>query len=269
MKFTFPILAIVVCLGAAYFSWTESEKFKQVQSERLEAIKTNKVVSANADAADVKIKAEREVLAKAKDNLAVLEQTVAALESDATSFKNELKKLDARLASQNAEFAQLDETMKEVEAVFAGLGEDVNIDNLGEKIEQIEADIDAKTAKVDELDELLKGADSNLASKRKDVSRLVDRKTARNKRISGNALVARVTAVNQEWGFLVIGAGKNSGFTPQTGLLVERNGRMIGRVSPSSIEPTQTIADIELESLAPGVRIQSGDTVILEKPAAN
>jgi hypothetical protein len=44
---------------------------------------------------------------------------------------------------------------------------------------------------------------------------------------------------------------------------------MIGEVRPSSIEPNQTIAEINLESLASGVRLQPGDRVILAEPAAN
>jgi hypothetical protein len=91
----------------------------------------------------------------------------------------------------------------------------------------------------------------------------------RSSRISRNSMEAVITAVNQDWGFLVIGAGSNSGFTPQTDLLVRRDGRKIGRVRPSSIEPTQTIAEIDLESLAPGVRLQPGDRVILAKPTSN
>ena len=82
-------------------------------------------------------------------------------------------------------------------------------------------------------------------------------------------LHAVVTAVNQDWGFLVIGAGSNSGFTPQSSLIVQRNGRRVGRVRPSSIEPTQTIAEIDLDSLATGVRIQPGDRVILATPTSN
>jgi hypothetical protein len=78
-----------------------------------------------------------------------------------------------------------------------------------------------------------------------------------------------VTAVNQDWGFLVIGAGSNSGFTPQTSLIVQRDGRLIGRVRPSSIEPTQTIAEIDFKSIATGVRIQPGDRVMLATPATN
>jgi hypothetical protein len=80
---------------------------------------------------------------------------------------------------------------------------------------------------------------------------------------------AVVTAVNQDWGFLVIGAGTNSGFAPQSSLLIERDGRKIGRVKPSAIGPNQTVAEIELESVASGVRLQPGDRVILATPSAN
>lgn len=67
---------------------------------------------------------------------------------------------------------------------------------------------------------------------------------------------------------MVIGAGSNVGFTPQTKLLVKRDGVLIGRINPTSIEPSQTIAEIEASSLAPGTSIQPGDRVILAVPAA-
>jgi chromosome segregation ATPase len=145
----------------------------------------------------------------------------------------------------------------------------VNIDNIGEKVAEIEETLKTKRAAAEELDTLIEGAKTNLATKQSEVQRLVERKEDRNARIARNAMEARVTAVNQDWGFLVIGAGSNSGFTPQTALLVKRDGRLIGRVNPSAIEPNQTIAEIDLKSLSSGVRIQPGDRVILAKPASN
>jgi hypothetical protein len=108
-----------------------------------------------------------------------------------------------------------------------------------------------------------------LETKQQEVARLVERKGARNARIGRNSVEARVTAVDNEWGFVVIGAGSNSGFSPQTTLLVKRDGKLIGKVNPSAIEPTQTIGEIEYKTLLPGVRIQPGDSVMLAKPAAN
>lgn len=91
----------------------------------------------------------------------------------------------------------------------------------------------------------------------------------RSARIGANSIEAVVTAVNQDWGFLVVGAGSNSGFTPQSGLLIQRDGQVIAKVRPSAIEPTQTIAEIDFSSLAPGVRLQTGDQAILATPAVN
>lgn len=269
MKFIFPILAILVCLGAAYYTWSVSEQFSEVQGARLESINTNRSVAAKADVADKNITDEEALLEQSKDSLALVTQSVSALQSDAVTLKNDLSKIDNELAGQDAEFKELERTLEEVNVIFEGLEEDVDIDNLAEKITEIEEDVKAKRTRVEELETLIAGARSTLETKRKDIDRLVKRKEARNRRIARNAMEARITAVNQDWGFLVIGAGSNSGFTPQTTLLVTRNGRMIGKVSPSAIEPTQTIAEIDLDSLSPGVRIQPGDSVILAKPSTN
>ncbi|MFK7851994.1 MAG: hypothetical protein AB8D78_13545 [Akkermansiaceae bacterium] len=268
MKFIFPILAILVSLGAVYFTLTESEKFENIQGERLEAISTNKTVTRTADALDVKNTELQENLDTAKNNLELAIQNNNALESTGNALKNEVQKLAGQLAAQEEEIGKLNEAIKNIEQGFAGMG-DVTIDNLPDKVAEINENLKTKRAEAERLQEEIEGATARLATKREEVQRLVQRKTARNKRISLNSMEARITAVNQDWGFVVIGAGSNSNFTPQTSLLVKRDGRLIGSVSPSAIEPTQTIADIDLESLVPGVRLQPGDRVILAKPASN
>ena len=271
MKFVFPILAILVCGAAAYFSFTQSGKFQEYQDARLLAIDTNKTVTASAEKADADIEKETALLDTSKKNLEIATQSVIALTSTATQLKNELSQLDSDLAAQDSEFKELEKTIKEVQEAFAqfNLGGDVNLDNLPEKMAEVEEDIKVKRAKLEELEALVDGARKSLAAKQENVARLVARKAARDTRISRNAMEARVTAVDQDWGFLVIGAGSNSGFTPQTSLLVKRDGRLIGKVNPSAIEPTQTIAEIDFKTLAPGVRIQPGDSVILAKPSSN
>jgi len=268
MKFVFPILVIVVCLGAIYFTLTESAKFEAVQEERLTAISTNKTVTSNADVLEVKNDELQAQVDAAKDERELAIQTNSALQSTGNALKGEVSNLDGDLATQNAEFEELAETMKEIEKFFDTLG-GVTIDNIGEKIAEIESDVKSKRDKVEELETLVEGAKSSLATTQSEIQRLVERKEARAKRIALNSMEARVTAVDQDWGFIVIGAGSNSGFTPQTALLVKRGGRLIGRVSPSAIEPNQTIADIDMKSLSNGVRIQPGDRVILAKPAGN
>ena len=124
-------------------------------------------------------------------------------------------------------------------------------------------------AKLDELETLVGSGEKALAARRSEIDTLMRRDIQRSARIARNSMEAVITAVNQDWGFLVIGAGANSGFTPQTSLLVQRDGQLVGRVTPSAIEPTQTIAEIDFDSLPAGARIQPGDRVILAKPNAN
>ncbi len=269
MKFIFPILAIVICLVASYFSLAESEKFGRVQTAKIEAKKTNRAVTTTADAVEVKSKAEQVLLEKSKEELAVANQKLIAIQSSGGTLRSEGARLDSQIAAQELEFEELETVIAEIKKVAADIGEDISVDNLDEKITEMEEELQEKQARTSELESLIEGGNTTLASRQADVQRLVDRKVAREKKIARNALVARITAVNQDWGFLVIGAGKNSGFTPQTQLIVQRNGRRIGKVTPSTIEATQTIAEIDLESLTPGVRIQPGDRVILAKPSSN
>jgi myosin heavy subunit len=269
MKFVFSILAILVCGGAAYFTMTQTEMFEENQSKRFVAIDTNKQVEATIADTEAKIEEEKRLLEISKDNLATVKASIDSLIPNRNSLKTESAQLDKELAEQKIQFDDVNKAIAEIQEIMKDLGGDVNIDNIGEKIAEVEEDIKVKRDKVDKLNGSIEESEKSLATKQEEVGRLASRKEARNLRINGNAMEARVTAVDQDWGFLVIGAGSNSGFTPQTTLLVQRDGILIGTVKPSSIEPTQTIAEIDAKSLSPGVRIQPGDRVILAKPATN
>ncbi len=269
MKAILYIVAIVVACGAAFFSMTHSSNFDALEKDRTETISKNKEATTKAEAADKNIKDEKAKLASSQDKQGLLEQSVSSLKSASSALNSELSKMDGDLKVQDEEFAQLAKALAEVNKILEALGGGVTLETLPEKITQIEDDQKAKQAKLEELQTLIGGAEKTLATGRAELDRLGKRVIERSSRIAANSMEAVVTAVNQEWGFLVIGAGSNSGFTPQTSLLVERDGRKIGRVRPSSIEPTQTIAEIDLESLSPGVRLQPGDRVILSKASSN
>lgn len=269
MKAILYIVAIVAICGAAFLSFNHSNKFKALEAKRAETIDSNKRTTADADGKDAEIKKEKARLAASKEKRDLLEQTVSALKDTGRALTSDVAKLKSDLKVQDEEFAELNKALNEVNVILQDLGGGVTLETLPEKIQQIEDDKKAKQTKLEELEVLIAGSEKGLVAARAEMDRIAKRMVERSSRISRNAMEAVVTAVNQDWGFLVIGAGSNSGFTPQTALLVERDGRMIGQVKPSSIEPTQTIAEIDLESLASGVRIQPGDRVILAKPTSN
>lgn len=269
MKPILPIVAILAACGASVFSFMQYQKFEALEKDRIATIAEKNQTNADADVADKNIKDEKAKLATSKEKQELLTQSVSSLKSAGISLANDVAKLNEDLKGQDEEFAQLNKALDEVNSILSALGGGVTLDTLTEKIQQIEDDKKAKQTKLEELEVLAGGAEKSLATTRAELDRLTKRVIERNARIGRNSMNAVVTAVNQDWGFLVIGAGSNSGFTPQTGLLVERDGRKIARVQPSSVEPTQTIAEIDLESLASGVRLQPGDRVILAQPVAN
>ena len=269
MKAIFYAVSLLVAAGAAYFSYDLSQKFQALEKVRVDTIAENTEKSARADGEEKRIKDFQGQLAQSKERRDLLTQSISSLKSTNISLASDFEKLGDDLKAQDDEFAQLKKTLEEVNEILKDLGGGVTLESLPDKITQITSDRDGKQKKLEELDTLVTGAEKNLATSRAELDRLNKRMIERSARINRNSMTAVLTAVNQEWCFVVIGAGSNSGFTPQTSLLVERDGRKIGRVKPSSIEPTQTIAEIDFESLSTGVRLQPGDRVILAAPNSN
>lgn len=269
MKVALYVVALLIIGAVGYLTLDQTRRFEELQTHRLDTIAEFVKTSAFADVKEKELKDERAVLAEVQNQRNILQESISALKSTGQALSRDVAALDVTLDTQKAEFAELDKTIKEIAEILKDLGGDVTYDNLPEKIEQIEEDKKQKIAKVDELETLIEAADSLLTKNKAELDRLVQRKVTRDARIGRNAMEAVINTVNYDWGFVVVNAGTNSGFNPQTTLLVQRDGRAIGRVRPSSIEPNQTIAEMDFASLATGVRIMPGDRVILENPASN
>ncbi len=262
-------LAILAIGGAAFLSTSIKGKLDAVEDARTEAVSANKKVLVSIGATEKEIKDKLAEINAAKEKLALATASVDAAKAAEKGFKNDAAKLDKELAGQAEEKALVDRAVEAANLALTGIGGGVTAENLPQKLQEIEDKKITSQKKLDELTTLTMGAQKTVLSNASELERVQKRISDRNSRIAKNSLQAVVTAVGQDWGFVVIGAGSNSGFSPQTALIVERDGKKIGRVRPSSVEPSQTIAEIELNSLAEGVRIEPGDRVILASPAAN
>jgi hypothetical protein len=93
-----------------------------------------------------------------------------------------------------------------------------------------------------------------------------DRETANTQRESGSSHRAgvhgTVLAYNQAYNFVVLNLGARNGVEANSEMLVLRDGTLIGKIRISSVEPATAIGDIINNSLARGVEIQPGDSVI-------
>lgn len=269
MKFAFLILAIVVSGVASYFTVVQTEKFQALQDLRIETNELIVRLSATNEARRGEIKdleGQREV---ALDERATAQSSVTVLKSDNGAIQRQVAGLDEKIVAQDVQLGELKQIIAGVKAEMAQINIDVSLNNINNNFKDLTASIEQKQETDQKLDESIANEEKRLADKRAEIDRYNGRIQARDLRIKQNEIEARVTAVNHDWGFVVIGAGSNSGFMPDTRLLIKRDGRLIGTVKPTAIELTQTIADIEFKSLAPGVRFQPGDEVILARPSDN
>jgi uncharacterized coiled-coil protein SlyX len=269
MKFVFLFLAIAVSGVASYFTATQTQKFQAIQDLRLKTEKENIVLSANITDRLEKIAIEEENKRIAEGERSVAQASVANFKAENNSIENQVGTLDAKLAAQEVLLGELRQVVAGVKQEFQKLNIEVTLGSIDDDFKTVTTSIEQKTGTDKGLDESIAKEEKRLADKRAEIDRYNTRIQQRDTRIAQNEIEARVSAVNHDWGFIVIGAGSNSGFMPDTKLLIKRNGRLVGTVKPSSIEPTQTIADIDFNSLAPGARFQIGDEVILAKPANN
>ncbi|MBB5351299.1 peptidoglycan hydrolase CwlO-like protein [Haloferula luteola] len=271
MKALFYVIAVLGTGVAAFFSASN----KKALSEQLESheatVSNNRRVSANIDKTQAELDDENTKLTTANEELAVVEASISTLKSDQSSIKREIATVEGELEEQKATLAEAEKARKEIEAALASLGitGPVTMESIQENIRTLTDKQKELNAEVEELTNNNEAAEKSIAQNREEISRLSRRKSERDARMGRNAMSSVVTGVDQNYGFVIIGAGTTSGFKPQTRLLVTRNGRRIAEVTPSSIESTQTVAEIDFDSLAPGVVIQPGDTVILAEPATN
>ena len=77
-----------------------------------------------------------------------------------------------------------------------------------------------------------------------------------------NGLQGRVLAVDRNWNFVVLNLGGRSGVNNNSTMIIRRGNSMVGRVKITSVEPSQSIADIVPNSVPAGVSVQAGDTVV-------
>jgi hypothetical protein len=107
----------------------------------------------------------------------------------------------------------------------------------------------------DSLQSQLKGAQNQLATAQKSIQ---DRQTMAVMK----GLRGQVLAVDRNWNFVVLNLGDRNGVVDNATLIVQRGASMVGRIRITSVEPSQSIADIIPNSVPAGISVQPGDLVV-------
>lgn len=255
------VLAIVCTLAAGFFSYSNVAK----QQEQLDATTDRERDNARLEATIQETKGEiKEVKEEIAREISELNTTIAAFESaeekvnSLTVSINEKKK---EIATQEDELEEGAKVRAKIQALFAG--ENIPIDKVGEYIAKLEAERKQLRVKQEEIAAIEETLSGTVDKNESQIAELEKRQAERTRRLKGNAAASLVTAVDNNWGIVVLKPHPDATINEESKLIVVRGSNHVGRLKVSSIEPNRIIADIDSESVVPGFRIRPGDRVIL------
>jgi cell shape-determining protein MreC len=261
-------LAVIFLLLAGFFALLNGQKVK--------ALRTN-TATARAPV-------------PAKVNAPTVGTTGAQQQGKTADTEDRAAKAEAALAQAEKEKAdlkgKLDATEQQIAALrqrAAGTGTNSNLSAPGTATAPAEnAQSTDLQSQVDDLRRQLDGAEKEkalLAEKLEDAQergpapKEVPKAETRKRRETASThretvsshragVHGTVLACNQAYNFVVLNLGARNGVESNSEMLVLRDGTLIGKIRISSVEPATAIGDIITNSLARGVQVQPGDSVI-------
>ncbi|MGV3659451.1 MAG: hypothetical protein ACO1TE_04685 [Prosthecobacter sp.] len=256
------ILSAVVILVSCFFAYQNGREFATVRKNVAD-------VAAN-------IKTEQVADQKLITSVGVLRGDIGRIQGDIDVEAEKLKAQRNKLAQAEGDATRTQEEydakatkQKELAAKLEKLPKDVKVETLSEDIARLkkeklefEAQAEAKKKEVIAEEEKVAGIQGRLDA-------VVHKIEERRKNFERNSLAARVLAVNHEWGFVVIDAGKATGLTEETKLIVTRGGQAVGKVSVMNVDNGRAMAAIVPDTVTSGEVIMPGDRVILENLVQN
>ena len=228
-------LAIAFLVVAAFFSFLNIKKIKAVRAN-----------AANAQTARA---------GKAEADLAQVQKEKADLQTKLDVNQQEITSLQKRV----------EEAGKNANAPVAGSppGDSGQTADLQSQVDDLRRQLDSAEKEKVFLSEKLQDAQGRTAQPKEGKKR---RETAstQGETVSPRRTGVRgtVLAYNQVYNFVVLNLGARHGVESNFEMLVLREGTLIGKIRISSVEPATAIGDIIPSSLARGVQVQPGDTVI-------
>lgn len=246
-------ISILFLTLSLVFGFLTTNKIRRLRNQLADAISARDVATAGRATSDRKLKLGEAELTAASAKATAAEQKAMALEGERTKAQNAKAELESKLRASEGQIADLQKQMDDA-TVSGGAGAET-VNEMKEQLEDTRKQLEAAEHEKSLLADKVKAAQDR-------VTTMEEEKKRRESRSDKPGIHGKVLAVNQAYNFAVLGIGERQGVIPNVELMVMRNGAFIGKIRISSVEPTTSIGDIITNSLARGVQVQPGDTVI-------
>lgn len=257
-------VALVVTGAATYFSYSNLTKMKAARLSIYEM--EGKITALSKDIDDTlttKDTRKGELDSDRRKNIQLTTDRDGLL-ADIKAGQDEIPGLQANIKAQDEKIADYTAAVDEVKKLFVDMNV-TDMSELNDKIKQLENDRVAREKELAETQALVEAANAAIAKTEGQLSDARGQMAERSRGLSQNSSEPVIMAVNNEWGFVVVNAGSDQGFRPDQSLIVKRGENFIAKLSITSLQKTQMVADIVKGSVPKGVIVTPGDRIILEK----
>lgn len=251
------ILAALASLVGIFFGYQNRTTFVETRNAKdKENAETTKVI-AETQAVNDSINIVFEDLRGMEDERDEAKELLDGSNRKLSQTKSSLTVEQTKLTALQEEYAKYEEEI-------AKLPPGISVETLSEDIARLNQTVTDKEGEIVSLEGEIAVVEDSIdqAERRLTAHRLTQ--TEREERFSTNSIQATVTAVNREWGFVVVNAGAQDGIAPDSSLLVMRDSEPVSKLRIISLEADTVIADID-DATVTG-RVIPGDSVILEQP---
>ncbi len=158
-----------------------------------------------------------------------------------------------------AEFAEVEAKLKKF------VGQQLKLDELGEKLESLSAERDKLTADLTKANEERDVLSKRVAALEGEVATTGGKLKHYEQNVARLGVTGKVLAVNSNWNFVILDIGDKDGAAPNASLVVSRNGQNIARAKITTVEPGRSVANIIPTSVPRGQSVQPGDQVVFTR----
>ena len=255
----FLVISIICSIGAAVLGFiigTQKNQYADMLTAAEQSLKSipeakytgdfvktpenSKLISASIANAGSTLKETQDTLATTQATLASTEQQLSEEQTKVLQLNTKLSETTTKLTAAEAKIPPLESKLAAATSELEGIKKDLGNDTISGLRGQI-ADLDEKANKLDgEVNALtMKNDDQRLK-----IEDLEERLNFKLTETAPLELDCKVVAINKQWNFVVLDAGKEKKLYEGVEMTVYRGKEFIGKVKTVSVDETTAVADI-------------------------
>jgi hypothetical protein len=253
------IFASVALLGAsAIFAVLNLQKTRGLRTEIVEKEAARQTADQQRISREKQLKDREAAVAAANAKFGDTQNKVASTEAELAKVQTEKNDLQAKLHANETEIAELNKRIAgaETKPAVPGVSPSSSTNELQAQLEDAKKQLDAAEREKVLLSDKMK------VTQEKSTQLETEKKHRPAPGANNPGIRGTVLAVNPAYNFVVLSLGARQGVEANSEMLVLRGGSFIGKIRISSVEPATAIGDIITSTLARGVQVQPGDTVV-------